>query len=179
MAKKIALLSLLFILIAINLSIYQKEQHRKKGENLYLELAPVDPRSLMQGDYMALRFKVTNAIYDALKQQSNNPQSHRLKASQGEAIIRLDKHRIGTFKALYTNQKLLKDEILLYYRVRNAHIKLATNAFFFQEGSGKIYERAKYGHFRIKNSHPLLVDMFDENLTRLGGKGSNKIRVEP
>ncbi|MFX7329222.1 GDYXXLXY domain-containing protein, partial [Acinetobacter baumannii] len=34
----------------------QKEMLLKEGQLVLLPLAPVDPRSLMQGDYMALRY---------------------------------------------------------------------------------------------------------------------------
>ena len=46
------------VLIAVNLSIVAKERIKTGGEPIFLELAPVDPRSLMQGDYMALRFAI-------------------------------------------------------------------------------------------------------------------------
>ena len=66
MSKKIALISLVLILALVNWSIWSKEKLLADGRNVYLELAPVDPRSLMQGDYMALRFKLANAVYKAL-----------------------------------------------------------------------------------------------------------------
>ncbi|WP_414673872.1 GDYXXLXY domain-containing protein, partial [Marinimicrobium sp. UBA4509] len=52
MRRGIALVTALAILVLVNFSIYEKEQHLAQGEIMYLELAPVDPRSLMQGDYM-------------------------------------------------------------------------------------------------------------------------------
>lgn len=38
--------------------IVGKERVLRHGDVLYLRLAPVDPRSLMQGDYMALNFSI-------------------------------------------------------------------------------------------------------------------------
>ena len=58
MRKKIAIGSLLIILALVNWSIAEKEKHLAEGKVVYLKLAPVDPRSLMQGDYMALRFRL-------------------------------------------------------------------------------------------------------------------------
>ena len=46
------------VLLLINYSIYQREQHIAHGQTVYVQLAPVDPRSLMQGDYMALDFEL-------------------------------------------------------------------------------------------------------------------------
>ncbi|UYO75286.1 GDYXXLXY domain-containing protein [Halomonas qinghailakensis] len=50
------------VLAVVNWAIWQKEHHLAEGEIVYLELAPVDPRSLMQGDYMALSFALANRI---------------------------------------------------------------------------------------------------------------------
>ena len=50
------------VLGAVNWSILAKERIKTNGERIFLALAPVDPRSLMQGDYMALRFAVAERI---------------------------------------------------------------------------------------------------------------------
>jgi uncharacterized membrane-anchored protein len=47
--------------------------------------------------------------------------------------------------------------VLLRYRVRNGELKFATNAFFFQEGTAKRYEGARYGEFRVAPDGELLL----------------------
>lgn len=162
MPKKIVLFSLVLILILINWSIYEKEAHLKYGKIVYLKLLPIDPRSLMQGDYMALRFALSDAIYKKISKKN------MLNASDGSVIVSLDKQNKGVFKSLDNNKILLNNEIRLEYRVRNSQVKLASNAFFFQEGHAKIYGKAKYGEFRVKESKLLLTNMYDINLKRLG-----------
>ena len=49
--------NLILLLGYFNWSVYQKEQTLKDGQLVLLQLAPVDPRSLMQGDYMRLNYK--------------------------------------------------------------------------------------------------------------------------
>ncbi|MFT6791681.1 MAG: hypothetical protein ACJA04_000891 [Cellvibrionaceae bacterium] len=44
----------ILVLGVLNYGIYQKQKIKDHGEIVLLELAPVDPRSLMQGDYMRL-----------------------------------------------------------------------------------------------------------------------------
>ncbi|WP_319022245.1 GDYXXLXY domain-containing protein, partial [Proteus mirabilis] len=44
------------VLAFVNAAIWQKEALIGTGTTVYVELAPVDPRSLMQGDYMRLAF---------------------------------------------------------------------------------------------------------------------------
>lgn len=49
MRKWLILLCAPLILAVVNLAIWQNETLIEHGEILFLELAPVDPRSLMQG----------------------------------------------------------------------------------------------------------------------------------
>jgi uncharacterized membrane-anchored protein len=170
MPSKIALVSLVIILGLVNWSIVGKEKHLAEGRIVYLDLAPVDPRSLMQGDYMALRFRLGNEVHNALpKTKEHQRWRHNVDASDGYVVVSLDKRNIGSFKRLYKDQALSKNEILMRYRVRNGVVKLATNAFFFQEGHGKYYQQARYGLFRVDGrGELLLVAVFDKNLNKLG-----------
>src|ERR1700754_4900244 len=59
LTRAITVLGAILVLVAVNHSIRAKEHIINAGEPIYLALAPVDPRSLMQGDYMALRFHLT------------------------------------------------------------------------------------------------------------------------
>ena len=169
MLKKIAPVSLIIILALVNWSISGKEKHLAEGKIVYLDLAPVDPRSLMQGDYMALRFRLADEVYKALPKTEDRKQwRHNVAASDGYVVTILDERNIGTFKSLYNDQALSKDEILMRYRVRNGAVKFATNAYFFQEGHGKYYQPARYGQFRVDDKGELLlVAMHDKDLNKL------------
>jgi len=172
MHGKIALVFLVVILVGVNWSIAGKETHLKEGKIVYLKLAPVDPRSLIQGDYMALRFEVADEIYKTLpKAEESELWRNNVEAGDGYAVIQLDGKRIGAFKRVHTDETLSKDEILMRYRVRGGRIKFATNAFFFQEGTAKDYEAAQYGQFRVDDSGELLLAaMHDKDLKKMGEK---------
>ena len=152
MYRKIALIALVVVLALVNWSIYQKEQHLEHGQLVFLKLVPVDPRSLMQGDYMALRFEMARKV---------DP------TQDGFVVVMLDEKRVGSFVRLYQEDETLKEkEMRLQYRVRDRNVKFATNAFFFEEGTAKKYENAKYGAFRVNHKGELLlVAMADENVT--------------
>ena len=170
MHKKIAVGSLIIILALVNWSIVGKEKHLAEGKTVYLELAPVDPRSLMQGDYMALSFRLADEVYRYLpKKEDRRRWLQDVAASDGCVVTSLDERNIGTFKSVYKDQPLSDNEILLRYRVRNGAVKFATDAYFFQEGHGKYYEPAKYGQFRVDDKGELLLAaMVDKNLKKLG-----------
>ena len=160
MRKFIALLAGMAILALANYSIYSRERMLAGGRLALLELAPVDPRSLMQGDYMALRFR---AAEDAFRGRT------RPEAADGRIVLRLDAQGVARYKRFDDGSPLAADEIRMRYRVRANEIKFATNAFFFQEGDAKIYERARFGEFRVDDDGEcVLTAMRGEKLERLG-----------
>jgi uncharacterized membrane-anchored protein len=168
MRKWGVLVAAVVILAVINVSILQKERHLADGRVVYLELAPVDPRSLMQGDYMTLNFAIQDQIRQA--QRSRQAAAEKDRSYDGQVVVHLNDRQVAEFVRLAQGGlSLEKDEMLLAYRVRNQRVKFATNAFFFEEGSGDRYEPAQYGLFRVNDKgEPLLVSLHDADLKPLG-----------
>ncbi len=157
MRKLVVLLGGLAVLAVANYSIYEKEQVLASGRVVLLELVPVDPRSLMQGDYMALRFRLQNDV----------PLNNQLR--DGRLVVAIDGRGVGTFRRLDKGTPLAPDELKIFYRVRANQVKLGTNAFFFQEGDERLYRGARYGEARVdKDGQLLLTGLFDQNVQRLG-----------
>ena len=169
MRVKLAIFGLLLSLGLVNWSILLKEQHLAEGDIVYLQLAPIDPRSLMQGDYMALRFQLANQVYEALpKNKQSKRWRQEVASDDGFVVVHLDERKVATFKSIDNQQGLAKDDMLLRFRVRNGVVKFATNAYFFQEGHGQYYQAAKFGQFRVdQKGELLLVALFDQDLKRL------------
>lgn len=195
----ITLLGLLVILVAVNINIAKYETHLATGNTVLLELAPVDPRGLMQGDYMALSYALERDIFAALRPEkpqydldnSENlenlqPDFQPYQPSQGYVIVKLDANNVGHFVRLANSSNrnninsLAANERAIYYRVRNGSVQLATNAFFFQEGHAKAFEVAKYGLFRINDKgEPLLAEMVDGNFQIIKGKAESATESSP
>jgi len=156
----VGLLTGIIILAAINVAIYQKEQILEHGTPVLLELAPVDPRSLMQGDYMQLRFAIArNAFTQPLEQYP----------ADGHLVVAIDQQGVGRFTRIDNGETLQENEVIMQYRIRNYRVQLATNAFFFEEGSAAIFEKAIYGEFRVAtNGELLLSHLRDKDRLRLG-----------
>jgi uncharacterized membrane-anchored protein len=158
--KAIAVLATLVVLAVVNVTIHSRERLLTEGRVVLLELAPVDPRSLMQGDYMALRFKMAN---DAFRRD----QMETMK--DGRIVARLDEKGVASFKRFDDGTPLAANEVLLRYRIRNRQPKFATNAFFFQEGQADRYRRAHYGEFRVApDGEMILTALRDTELASLG-----------
>lgn len=147
------LIGLMLILAAINQAIWHKEQVLKYGRSVSLALAPVDPRSLMQGDYMALDWQVARDIQAATP---TLPESGKavLSAAFPAKFVRLD-----------DGKPLAADEVLIEYRLRNGRVRVVSDAYFFQEGQGAAFEAARYGQFRVaSDGQALLVGLQDDHL---------------
>ena len=161
MRKIIVLATTVLLLAGVNWGIYQKERLLTSGRIVLLKLAPVDPRSLMQGDYMALRFAVANRAF----------QGGHSESADGRVVLTLDEQGVASFQRFDDGSLLRDEEVVMRYRVRHGQVKFATNAFFFQEGQGGLYQDAKYGEFRVAaNGQSLLTGLRDEELRRLGAK---------
>ncbi len=162
--KWIAFGTMVLILVLVNFNIYKKEQILDRGQVVLLELAPIDPRSLMQGDYMRLRFAIESSVLE--KQEKEPPLKNQ---SSGYFIVNLDKNDVGTFARIDNDKPLADSQIKMQFRVRHARIRLATHAFFFEEGTASEYEKARYGEFRVDSSGELLLNnLRDESFEVLG-----------
>lgn len=154
------IVSLLLVLVVANTAIWQKERLLADGKQIFLRLAPVDPRSLMQGDYMTLNFELLEPLRQQFDVQQLPP------PAQGRMVLRIDDNGEGHFVRLYDKvDKLAADEHLLsFHRQGVTGVGLATDAFFFQEGLAERYQRAVYGVFRVAaNGQHLLSGLADEN----------------
>lgn len=159
MRKTLVVLAGIVVLLAVNWSIHAREQLLVDGRVVLLELAPVDPRSLMQGDYMALRFKVADDAFGRGASERND----------GAVIVQIGDGDEGTFLRFDDGTSLAASEARLRYRVRNGLPKFATNAFFFEEGHANDYAKARFGEFRVAwNGESILTGLRDAARRPLG-----------
>src|SRR5690606_14158952 len=108
---------------------------------LLLELAPVDPRSLMQGDYMALRYAAEQPIAEVIRVARANG-----VVAGGYAIFIRDENEVGQFLRLQTEAATAADnEVAVRYRATSSGVSIASDAWFFPEGRADHYEQARYG----------------------------------
>ena len=164
MRNLILFLTAVLVLVMVNYGIRQREGLITGGRTVLLELVPVDPRSLMQGDYMALRFKVATEAF---------PTGTIKGLKDGRIVLAIDSRTVGAFRRFADNGPPAADELLIRYRVRNGQPKFATNAFFFQEKQGDYYREATYGEFRVSpDGEAILVALRGKDLQTLGPKAA-------
>ncbi len=151
-------LGLLAVLGSLNYQIYRKEHLLNASRTVFFQLGPRDPRSLIQGDYMALRYRLPGSIGS-----STLPKS-------GTLVFEMDDRQIATITRLHTRDNPLKpDEYSVKYQKREGNLFLGTDAFFFQEGHAHYYTTARYGELQVSASgESVLIKLRDEDLRVLG-----------
>jgi uncharacterized membrane-anchored protein len=150
-------LALVASLALANYAIWDKESVIRGGRPVFVELAPVDPRSLMQGDYMALDFRMP---FDA------EASERMLTWGRPQVIAQLDEKGIAKLVRIHKpGVPLGAGEIPIELTPKNGRWTLVTDAWFFREGDGQRWSAARYGEFRVApDGKALLVGMADARL---------------
>ena len=160
MRKVLIVVAGLVVLAFVNFVVFQREQLLDHGRIVRLELAPVDPRSLMQGDYMALAWQVAR---DA------QPKLAATGSRSGAMVLAVDERSVGRFVRPDDGKPLAANEVRLQYRLSRNVVNLATDAWFFEEGRARAFEGARYGEFRVApDGVALLARMLDAKLQPIG-----------
>lgn len=148
----------LAILALVNYSIFQKEQLISVGEPLFVEIGPRDPRSLIQGDYMALRYR----LVEGLTTDNLPPRGKLVVQRNAQGIVDFVRLDDGT-------TPLAADERRLNYYKSGGDINVGADSFFFEEGQAEAYATARYGELRATpDGGSVLVGLRGPKLEPLG-----------
>ncbi|MCI5223927.1 MAG: hypothetical protein D3924_14960 [Candidatus Electrothrix sp. AR4] len=148
----------LLVFAASNVMIIRKEHTLVDGRTMLLRLAPRDPRSLMQGDYMTLRYALAREIPETQLED------------KGCIVVYLNEHQVAEFIRIHRDEKLGSGEHLLFYRNRGG-LRLGAESFFFQEGNADLYAGAWYGELKVDESGAsVLIGLRGEDFSPLGRK---------
>lgn len=159
-AALVASAAVLALLVA-NVSIWQKEALIAEGRALFVELAPVDPRSLMQGDYMRLNWRLPTDGEDRLRQLVTLERPHVIAMRDQRGVARL-------LRVTGSDAPVGPDELRIELTPKGGRWVLVTDAWYFREGQAQRWARARYGEFRVgSDGRALLVGLADAELRPL------------
>lgn len=154
------LVSAVAVLAVANVGIWQKEDLIAHGRPVFVELAPVDPRSLMQGDYMALDYR----LGDTLRSQLEGAD----RLGEPLALARLDARGVAQLERLADpagDAVLPAGSLRIALTPKAGRWVVASDAWFFREGDGERWAAARYGEFRVvADGRALLVGLADAEL---------------
>jgi len=130
---------------------------KTEGQTVLLDLRPADPRALMMGDFMALRY--------AEEVQEGLPYD---LAPSGQFILTLDENKVGRFSRVADGAALSDSEVRINYIKQGRGVTFGAPRYYFQNGTAETYEQADYGIFRIAPSgRAILVGLADENFKKI------------
>ncbi|OAS15245.1 GDYXXLXY domain-containing protein [Paenibacillus oryzisoli] len=134
-------------LVAMSLQIGKSEYLLSHGKLIKLQLQPLDPRSLIQGDYVRLRYTISEPpIYqDNLEERTSKGKVTVVLAPSGTSDV-------YEFRREYhEGEQLASDEVRLNgEREGYEGIKYGIENFFIPEGTGRSYEQnAKFAEVKV------------------------------
>ena len=146
-------LAALLTLAASGWAVWQKERLIAQGRPAFVELAPVDPRSLMQGDYMTLAWRMPEAVRRQLDEVATT-QRPRVAAQRDARQI------LGITRLLNPGEAAAAGEELIELSPKDGRWVIVTDAWFFREGEAARWQPARYGEFRLMpDGRALLVGL--------------------
>ena len=148
---------LVVALVFANNSIRVHQEIVDAGKQILLELRPVYPRSLIQGDYMRLAYSASTFP---------PPYTQDAGPSRGTFVMSVDENGVATFARLDNGDQLGPNEVRLQFERWDTFRgpSVGAESFYFQEGHAEFYADARYGVLRV-NEHgtSVLVGLADDS----------------
>ncbi|OCY48587.1 GDYXXLXY domain-containing protein [Acinetobacter pittii] len=153
--------------------VAKNEWHLHHSKSIFIELKPVDPRSILQGDYMALAYELHLQSLKALAGSEGEALEQVIfNRSSVPAKVILDSQNRVIRTILDTNNSSAGQSLIL----KNPENRLqalypASRSFLFAEGLAHCYEKAKYAEFKVNiKGEAILFDLRGEELQSLNCK---------
>ncbi|WP_109077599.1 GDYXXLXY domain-containing protein [Aggregatibacter kilianii] len=174
----IALCTVLVILLPLNYKVWQFENVLATGKPVVLKIAPVDPRSIMQGDYMSLNYAILTDIRAQLNESANHSENlidevpePKQRPKRLYALIHQDEQGVATLCRVESRIPTDFFDCVpdVYLPINNVgwFPTLPSQEYFFAEGKGQHYAQAEYAEYRFKDGILLLARLLDKDLKPL------------
>lgn len=152
--------NLVLVLAFFAWSVKSKEQLLTNSPLVLLRLAPVDPRSLMQGDYMRLNYSLTDTIRRLEKRFMDG---QRIRS--GYVIVTPGDSGIARLRRFQSSlSPLSADEIPIRFWQTGWQVRIGAESYFFQEGQAEKYSAAAFGALRVsRTGESVLVGLADSS----------------
>jgi len=169
--RRMVAFGLALVLIVAGALIARGERRLATGSTAFLAIADAHPapRSLLQGDGIALSYEVAEAAAKAPDQALGE------WPNAGDLVVGLDDRGVATFRRRYEDgAELAADEALLAYRwygddTSSGQLDVGTGVWRHQEGEADTYAGARYAEYRLTpDGVAVLVALRDADLAVVG-----------
>jgi len=140
----------------IIVSVLMFEINLETGKSIILKIVPVDPRSLMQGDYVNLNYSISDINIDF--EASLRPFVR--------VVIHPNRKGVYNYKSLYSkNMTLDEKDVIIKGTPYGDSIFYGIEHFFVPEGTGRAVERnADYALVKVSaGGNAMLVKLLTED----------------
>ncbi len=148
-------------LIILSVIIFQKETILRNGTEIVLKVEPVDPRSILQGDYVQLSYNISQIDSD----EYNN---------RVYVMVEKDVHGIYQIKEIYDNIEEARDgaledhQVIVTGKANGNTITYGIENFFIEEGTGlEVEQNAKYAKIKVGSNGDAILVSVSPNLPEL------------
>lgn len=144
-------------MIVFGYSVIKEEKNLKKA-TFYIKTVPVDPRSLIQGDYMVLNYDIA----ESARMEIGN-------IRKGYIRIKINDLKIAEF--IRIDEEYLppsNNEISIQFQKNGSNIDIGVNSYLFQEGTGNKFQKSQYAEvIELKNGKLRLKNLLDKNFIKI------------
>lgn len=159
--RKQGLLILIVIVLQFGFLGYQtasSERLLTTGSIVKLELQPIDPRSLLQGDYVNLRYAISELPDEVSQDLDEYPMRGRI-----EIVLAKNAQGLHVFDRLYTSGETLGPDEIVINGKKEAYswnqITYGIENFFIPEGSGlEVEQNAHFAYIRIGSNGNAMLE---------------------
>lgn len=164
--RKQGIIILIVIILQFGFLGYQttsSERLLTTGSVVKLELQPIDPRSLLQGDYVQLRYTISELPRDVSEDLDD-------RGIEGHVEIVLAKNDQGIheFDRIYTSGEILGAEEIVINGKKESYywnqITYGIENYFIPEGTGlEVVESAHFAYVRIGSNGNAMLERLSED----------------
>ncbi|WP_338753243.1 GDYXXLXY domain-containing protein [Bacillus sp. FJAT-52991] len=143
----------------IGFTSWQKEQLLQHGQLVALKLEPLDPRSLLQGDYVQLNYEMHTKFFD--KQDPLEGKVHVILEKSTDSVLVNGKqvpiYKPKTFVSANQPAVVNEEKVTLQGKSKYGTLDLGIEHFFIPENTGQKWEDKNYALVRVsKNGDAIL-----------------------
>lgn len=160
-AKSLLLIIVVFLQLGfIGFQAASSEHALRSGTPIKLEIAPIDPRSMLQGDYVTLSYTIStlNAHDQTMMGVSDHPDKVKV-------VLKPDTHGVYQFNRAYEEGgAIASDEVVINGRWDGwGTVQYGIETYFVPEGTGADVQReARYAYVRVSSSGNAILERLSD-----------------
>ncbi len=159
MRRKLVILAIALQVIILAVMALEREYIVRYGTDVYLRTAPIDPRDIFRGDYVRLRYEISDISIRQSQGTLADKETEKPKGSKVYTVIALGEDGIAELKHITDSKPddgiFIKGRFSYRWRPKVSHnnafnIKYGIEAYFVEQGKGLEMEKKRGSRTEIQ-----------------------------